>query len=180
MMNQFKVSLGLIAGLLLIATTAVANPHEYPEWGTSFLNFKACTADGWSAEVQFKVSNFSPFDTDLPGEQYTWATKEEFTSAALEVFKNNIPPFIAQTTADQTEVEGYLGALSLTPTTIAGEQNGQVGEWEVTLGLKNTLQTKMLLMKSNKYSALSVNFEKANTWIKVDRQTSCDPSVNPN
>jgi hypothetical protein len=148
----------------------------YPEWGPSFLRFEACTADSHVAEVQMKITNFSPFDMTLPRGNYVWATKEETTATALQVFSANFTPFIALDSDEKIQSEYYWTNLLQTPTTIRGElEDGRIGDWPVTLDAKNMLQTKMVLMAQGKYTALSVNYEAANTWIKVNPGKACAP-----
>lgn len=161
--------------LLLLPLSGFAQElPPYPEWGPSLVRFEACTANGHVAEVQYKISNFSSSDMMLPSLEYAWASKEETTAAAQKVFSANVPPFIALSLDEDVEQDDYLVRLALTETTIYGElPDGRVGDWPVTLDVKNMLQTKMEVMREMKYTALTVFFGKPGSFVKVDRTRPC-------
>lgn len=166
------------------ATTAFAERAEdlfppYPEWGVDLLQFKACTASGHVAEVQYKVSNFSATDLTLPDGNYTWASKEETAKAAYTVFSQNVPPLIATHTDQFIKEKGddYMMHLAQMTVYIHAEKDGQEGHWPYPLDHANMLQTKMLLLRENKWTGFRTYYGSDATWVKVDENQTCDPAV---
>ncbi len=171
----FAGLLACVPGLTFAETTDEAGLPSYPTWGVSLLKFGACTADGYAADVQVKISNFSSTDMTV-SDGMVWASLEETTAAAQEAFSGNIPPAIATYNAEEIEQAGpeYMLVLAQVMTTIHGElEDGRVGDWPVNVDTKNMLQTKMILARAGKYTALRTFFDPGSSWVKVDRSRSC-------
>lgn len=166
---------GFVFSLLMICSMNVSASDlpVTPEWGAAIINFEACTSDRHVAQIQIMISNFSSTDM-VPEEGMIWATLEETRSAALDVFKANIPEMIAEDSDETVSDPSYFVALQGRPTTIHGElSDGRVGDWPVTLGEKNTLQTKMKLQGEGKYTALKVYFDPSASFVRVDAEKKC-------
>lgn len=152
-----------------LSTMAWATSQPQPQ--NYNLQIFGCSVNRHLIRATFRLSNFSPYDMDLPN-GYTWATANEHRRVASQIFGEEFMSEANSATDDMLRSQRFLEDVALKDVIVEDtDQNGRVIRGHTSLLTKIFIDIKKSLMSEGKYSGSSMNFSMSS--IEVDSNSDC-------
>jgi hypothetical protein len=155
----------------LISSLAMAGTVSQPELKTYDLVIYGCSADRHLVRAHFRLSNFSPYDLNLP-QGYVWASEQDHHKASTAVFSEDFMPEVNAVNDQTIQSQTFFQDVALKEVIVEDtDQNGHVIHGKTTLMTKIFIDIKKRLMTEGKYAGSALNFAKSS--LEVDTHSPC-------